>query len=250
MQGTLSLYFLEVLYATIANVLVKQIFIMGKSKIRNVEPVNSPREKLVKYGVGKLSNEELLAILLRTGTKEKNVLIVARDILKKFKGVSLPNASLLQLQELHGVGEIKALEILACFELGRRLLRDKVAELILSPRQVWESLADVRASKKEHFVVFFLNTQNEVVQREVVSIGTLNASLIHPREVFEPAIKHVASHIIVAHNHPSGSLEPSEEDLAVTKRLGDAGKLLGIQLLDHVIVTATSYISLKEQNLL
>lgn len=223
---------------------------MTKSKIRNIEQINSPREKLVKYGADKLSNEELLAILLRTGTKEKNVLAVAHDVLKKFKGTSLSNAAVSQLQELHGVGEIKALEIVACFELGRRLLKDKMAELVLSPRQVWENLAGERASKKEHFVVFFLNTQNQVIQKEIVSIGTLNASLIHPREVFEPAIKHLASHIIVAHNHPSGSLEASNEDLAVTKRLSDAGRLLGIQLLDHVIVTGTGYCSLKDQNLL
>lgn len=223
---------------------------MQKSKIKNLERIEQPREKLFKYGVEKLNEVELLAILLRTGTEGKNVLLLARELLKKFPGTSLATASIENLQKVKGVGQVKALEIVACLELGRRLLKDKRSELVLSPRAVAEQMGTERISKKEHFVVFFLDTQNQIVRKELVSIGTLNASLIHPREVFEPAIKHVASHIIVAHNHPSGSLEPSNEDLAVTKRLGDAGRLLGIQLLDHVIVTASGYSSLKEQNLL
>ena len=139
---------------------------------------------------------------------------------------------------------------MAVFELGRRLLQDKQAALILSPREVWEQLKDIRTNKKEHFVVFFLNTQNQEIVRETVSVGTLNASLIHPREVFEPAVKHLAAHVILAHNHPSGSLDPSEEDLSVTKRLVDSGRLLGIEVLDHIIVTASGYTSFKEKNLL
>ncbi len=223
---------------------------MPKPIIKNLDRIEQPREKLLKYGVEKLGETELLAILLRTGTEGKNVLVLARELLKKFPGTSLANASIESLRKVKGVGEVKALEIVACLELGRRLLKDKQSELVLSPRAVAEQMSTERISKKEHFVVFFLDTQNQIVRKELVSIGTLNASLIHPREVFEPAIKFLASHIIVAHNHPSGSLEPSEEDLAVTKRLGDAGKLLGIQLLDHVIVTTIGYISLKEQNLL
>lgn len=223
---------------------------MQKSTIKNVERIEQPREKLLKYGVDKLTEAELLAILLRTGKKGKNVLQVASAMLKKFPGVSLSNASIENLRKIDGVGEVKALEIVACFELGRRLLKDKQAGLVLAPRAVAEKMSDERTSKKEHFVVFFLDTQNQVIRKELVSIGTLNASIIHPREVFEPAIKFLASHIIVAHNHPSGSLEPSDEDLSVTKRLKEAGQLLGIQLLDHVIVTATGYSSLKEQNLL
>lgn len=223
---------------------------MPKAKIKNLERIEQPREKLLKYGVEKLADAELLAILLRTGLAGKNVLEVAKSVTNKFPGVGLSNATISQLTKIKGVGEVKALELVACFELGRRLLKDKQVELVLSPRAVWERMEDLRTSKKEHFVVFFLDTQNQLIQREVVSIGTLNASLIHPREVFEPAIKHLVSHIIVAHNHPAGSLEPSEEDLVVTRRLRDAGLLLGIQLLDHVIVTPTGYASLKEQNLL
>ncbi|MBL8031187.1 MAG: DNA repair protein RadC [Candidatus Doudnabacteria bacterium] len=223
---------------------------MPKAKIKNLERVEQPREKLLKYGPEKLTDVELLAILLRTGMEGKNVLEVARSVTKKFPGVALANATVSELTKIKGVGEVKALELVACFELGRRLLKDKQVALVLSPRAVWERMEDLRSSKKEHFVVFFLDTQNQLIKREVVSVGTLNASLIHPREVFEPAVKHVVSHIIVAHNHPAGSLEPSEEDLAVTHRLRDAGLVLGIQLLDHVIVTPTGYASLKEQNLL
>jgi len=205
---------------------------------------------LEKYGAGKLSDAELLAILLRTGPKGTGVLDLSKKILKQFSENKLANASFKELKDIHGLGPAKACEIVAVFELGRRLLKDKQAVLIISPQEVWEQLKDIRDNKKEHFVVFFLNTQNQEIQRELISVGTLNASLIHPREVFEPAIKHLAAHVILAHNHPSGSLEPSDEDLSVTKRLVDSGRLLGIEVLDHVIITSRGYMSFKEKNLL
>jgi DNA repair protein RadC len=218
--------------------------------IKGIHKIEQPREKLEKYGPGKLSDSELFAILLRTGPTGTGVLDLSRKILKQFQGTKLINASFEELKNIHGIGPAKASEIVACFELGRRLLKDKKAALILSPREVWEELKDIRENKKEHFIVFILDTQNQVIKREVVSIGTLNASLIHPREVFEPAIKHLASHIIIAHNHPSGSLEPSEEDLGITKRLQKAGSVLGVEILDHVIVTTVGYSSFKEKGLL
>jgi len=218
--------------------------------IKNLHKIEMPRERLLKYGPGKLSTSELLAIILRTGPKGSNVLQVAENALRSYKGTSLANADFEQLKKIKGIGPVKAGELISCFELGRRMLKDKPAMLILSPREVWEALKDIRESKKEHFVVFFLDTQNREIKRELISIGTLNASLIHPREVFEPAIKHLASHIIIAHNHPSGSLEPSNEDLAITKRLTDSGRLLGIEVLDHVIIAQNGYSSLKEKALL
>ena len=218
--------------------------------IKNIHKIEQPRERLEKYGAGKLSNPELLAILLRTGPKGLGVLDLSKKILKQFPENKLANASFEELKNIHGLGPAKACEIVAVFELGRRLLQDKQAALILSPREVWEQLKDIRTNKKEHFVVFFLNTQNQEIVRETVSVGTLNASLIHPREVFEPAVKHLAAHVILAHNHPSGSLDPSEEDLSVTKRLVDSGRLLGIEVLDHIIVTASVYTRFKEKNLL
>ena len=218
--------------------------------IKNYHKIEQPRERLVKYGAEKLSSAELLAIILRTGPRGSNVIKVAESALLKYKGASLANAGFMDLRKIKGIGPVKAGELLACFELGRRMLKDKVTTLILSPREVWEQLKYIRESKKEHFVVFFLDTQNQEIKREVISVGTLNSSLIHPREVFEPAIKNLSSHIIIAHNHPSGSLEPSGEDIVVTKRLSDAGRLLGIEILDHVVVTAKGYGSFKEKNLI
>ena len=218
--------------------------------IKNLHKIEMPRERLIKYGPGKLKDEELLAILLRTGPAGLGVMDLAKKILGEYKGTSLANATVKDLMAVKGLAEAKACEIVACFELGRRLLKDKQAVLVLSPRDVWDQCKDIRESKKEHFVVFFLDTQNQEIRWEIISVGTLNASLIHPREVFEPAVKHLCSHIIVAHNHPSGSLEPSEEDISVTKRLYDAGRVVGIDVLDHVIVTKTGYMSFKEKNLL
>jgi len=218
--------------------------------IKNIYKIEQPREKLEKYGTGKLTDVELFAILLRTGPKGTGVLELSKKILKQFPESKLANASFNELRQIHGLGPAKACEIAACFELGRRILKDKPSMLILSPREVWEQCRDIRESKKEHFVVFFLDTQNGEIKRELISIGTLNSSLIHPREVFEPAIKHLASHIILTHNHPSGSLEPSDHDLAITKRLTDSGRLLGIEVIDHVIITGGGFSSLKEKNLL
>ncbi len=197
-----------------------------------------------------MTDAELLAILLRTGPKGKGVLGLAKDILKKFPDAKLAQVNVSDLKVVYGIGLAKACEIVACFELGRRFLRDKKSVLILTPRQVWEELKVIRSGKKEHFVVFYLDTQNQVIVHDTISVGTLNSSLIHPREVFESAISHSAAHIILAHNHPSGGLEPSEADISITRRLVDAGRLLGIEVLDHVIVTAGGYMSFKEKSLL
>ncbi len=219
-------------------------------KLAEVPSIDRPREKLEKYGVSKLSDSELLAILLRTGGKGINVVELANKILKKFGGKGLPTADLAELKKTFGLGTAKACEIVACFELGRRLLNGKKAALLLTPQDVWQELKDIRDLKKEHFVVFYLDTRNQEIKREIISFGTLNANLVHPREVFEPAIKHSAAQIIVAHNHPSGDPEPSDEDIEITKRLVEAGKILGIELLDHVIVSKLSFGSLKERGLL
>ncbi|HOW89795.1 MAG TPA: JAB domain-containing protein, partial [Elusimicrobiales bacterium] len=126
----------------------------------------------------------------------------------------------------------------------------KKTSIYLKPRDVWEELRDIRENKKEHFVAFYLDTRNQEIKRDIVSIGTLNYNLVHPREVFEPAVRNLAAGIIVAHNHPSGCLEPSDEDLSLNRRLVQAGKLLGIELLDHVIVTKDAYSSFKQRNLM
>lgn len=202
------------------------------------------------YGAEKLSDAELLAILLRVGTKDCNVIKLAQKILKKFPKEKLLAASIEQLSAIHGLGKVKASEIIACLELGKRLLKDKKSTLIISPKDVWENLKDIRDHKKEHFVVFYLDTRNQEIQREIISIGTLNASLIHPREVFEPAVRYCAAQILISHNHPSGDSTPSGDDIEVTRRLIDAGKILGIEIIDHIIVSKNAFISLKCEGLL
>jgi DNA repair protein RadC len=211
-----------------------------------------PRNKVALYnGTEKLDNAELLSIILRTGTPERGVLDLAGDLLRKFAntGANLSQATYTELIAC-GIGEARACEILAAFELSRRLISGKKSGIYLKPRDIWEELRDIREAKKEHFVVFYLDTRNQEIKRDIVSIGTLNYNLVHPREVFEPAVRNLAASVIVSHNHPSGCLEPSDEDLSLTKRLVQAGKLLGIELLDHVIVTKAGFMSFKEKNLI
>ncbi|MFA5127555.1 MAG: DNA repair protein RadC [Patescibacteria group bacterium] len=214
-------------------------------KIKEVPKAERPREKFAKRGAVGLTDHELMAILIRTGIKGKNVVVLAKQILKIIQQIGVDKITLADLLQIKGLGQIKAGQILASLELGRRLLQNKKTELVLSARDVWDKMEDLRDSKKEHFVVFFLDTQHQIIKREIISIGTLNESLIHPREVFEPAVRYLTAQIIVAHNHPSGNLTPSPEDIAVTKRLAEAGDLLGIELLDHVIVTSEGFGSVK-----
>lgn len=219
------------------------------SKIKDLPRVERPREKLERYGASKLTTAELLAVILRTGTKNLNVCELAKKIVRKFES-DLVNASLADLKNIYGLGTTKALEIIACFELGKRFLKDKKSVLILSPKDVWLNLRDIRDNKKEHFVVFFLDARSQEIQREIISVGTLNANLIHPREVFEPAVRCLCAQIIIAHNHPSDDTKPSQEDMEVTKSLVEAGRILGIEIVDHVIVSRNSFLSLKCEGLL
>lgn len=218
------------------------------AKIKDIPKFDRPRERMEKYGPGKLSDAELLAILLRTGTKDLNVLKLAQKILQKFEKEKFINITIDELKTIHGLGPVKACEIIACFELGKRMLKGKKSSILLSPKDVWERMEDIRGSKKEHFVVFYLDSRNQEIQREVISVGTLNESLVHPREVFEGAIKNNAASIIIAHNHPSGDLEPSQADIEITKKLIHAGKILDIKILSHVIVTKDKSIELNSND--
>jgi len=214
-------------------------------KIKDISKIDRPREKLEKYGPEKLTDPELLAMLLRTGTKDCNVIELSKKILKKFPNEKILSATIENLSEIHGLGKVKASEIIACLEFGKRMLKDKKSSILLSPKNVWERMEDIRGSKKEHFVVFYLDTHNQEIKREIISIGTLNESLVHPREVFEGAVKNNVASIIVAHNHPSGELEPSLDDIDITKKLIHAGKILDIRINDHVIVTKNAWKSLN-----
>src|SRR3989338_8262252 len=156
--------------------------------IKEMAVADRPREKLIKYGPEKLNNSELLATILGTGVKGENAVELANRILKRFSGNQLALLSAEDLDQAIGLGPAKACEIVACFELGKRLLKNKKSELFLSPKDVWDELKEIRNHKKEHFVIFYLDTRNQEIKREVISVGTLNANLVHPREVFEPAI--------------------------------------------------------------
>lgn len=218
-------------------------------KLKSLQKVDLPREKLAKYGVDKLKNYELLALLLGSGIKGLNVLELSKKILEVINKIGIKKITLSDLLKIKGLGKAKASQIFALLELGKRLNSNNKTE-ILTPSDVWNFCSDIRTLQKEHFVVFYLDTQNCLIERQTISIGTLNASLVHPREVFEPALSLHAASIIVAHNHPSGSLDPSQEDKEVTKRLKQAGDLLGINLLDHIIVTKSGYLSFQHKNLL
>ncbi len=216
-------------------------------RIKDTPKIDRPQEKLVKYGTKKLSDAELLAIILRTGTQETNVLELSKKILRKFNH-KLASANIKELQEIYGLGETKSCQIIATFELSRRLEHDENKPQLISPESVFESVTEIRKSKREHLIAIYLDTKNREIYREIISIGTLNASLIHPREIFEPAVKNLAAGIILVHNHPSGDANPSDEDIAITNQLTSAGKIMGIEIIDHVIVSLNTFYSIKEMS--
>jgi DNA repair protein RadC len=222
------------------------------TKIKDIPKVDRPREKLTKKGAQALRKNELLAIILRTGIKGKNVLQVAQDIFSKYSHKKLIDASFKELQNIHGVGSSKAAQIIAAIELGKRLYKEKVEKevFINSPRDILKEVNYIRENKKENFVVLYLDARNKLIYKETVSIGTLNANLVHPREVFEPAVRNLAAQVVIVHNHPSGDPEPSEDDLKITKQLKKAGKILGIELIDHLIITADCFYSFKNKGLI
>lgn len=222
------------------------------TKIKDLPLFARPREKLIEKGPANLKDKELLAILLGTGREGKSVLEIAQEILAKHPMKNLLILDYEKLSKIKGIGPSKACSLLAAFELTKRALEveDNNLPTINSAKDAVAQLQELRAAKKEHFVVLYLNARNQLIHKETISIGTLNASLVHPREIFEPAIKNLASQIIIAHNHPSGNLSPSEEDIKVTKRLFGTGELLGIEVLDHLIITENEHCSLKERAIL
>ncbi|WP_179295575.1 RadC family protein [Bacillus sp. FJAT-45350] len=218
--------------------------------IRDVPQSERPRERMVNEGPKFLTNQELLAILLRSGTKQESVLTLAQRLLQQFDGLYLlKDATLEELQQIKGIGLAKAIEIRAALELGRRISTLQIEDryTIRSPEDVSRYvMEDMRFLTQEHFVCLYLNTKNHVLHKETIFVGSLNASIVHPREVFKEAFRRSAASIICLHNHPSGDPSPSSEDIEVTKRLRESGKILGIELLDHVIIGDRKFISLKE----
>jgi len=208
-----------------------------------------PRERLIKNGAWALSDSELLAIILRTGSKQENVINLSQRILGEYNIKQLSQINITQLMKVHGIKESKAAQILACFEIARRLESFNTVEKpkISSPEDVYRRLFPrMREQKKEMFIELCLDTKNQILKEEVISVGSLNANVVHPREVFKLALTESAAHIIVAHNHPSGDPTPSREDIEITKKLVETGNIMGITVLDHVIIGDGRHFSLKE----
>lgn len=203
-----------------------------------------PREKLQSRGAASLSDFELLQALIGSGNAQADVSKIARDTLKVIK-TSGADVTYEQLKVITGMGAAKITEILAALELSKRYLIDSDRPIIDSPEKAVEQLADIRDKKQEYFICLTLDGANRLITKRIITIGTLTASLVHPREVFADAITDRAASIIVAHNHPSGNLEASLADQEVTKRLQDAANLLGIEMRDHILVTSRSYCSIS-----
>ncbi|MEH7390002.1 RadC family protein [Bacillus sp. JJ1474] len=213
-----------------------------------------PRERFIQNGPQSLATHELVAILLRTGTKDESVLQLSNRLLTHFEGLRLlKDASLNEITSIKGIGTAKAIQLLAAVEIGRRISNLSYDDryTIRSPEDGAKYVMnDMRFLSQEHFVCLYLNTKNQVLHKQTVFIGSLNASIVHPREVFKEAFRRSAASIICAHNHPSGDPAPSREDIEVTKRLSECGKIIGIEVLDHLIIGENKFVSLKEKGYL
>jgi DNA repair protein RadC len=221
--------------------------------VRDLPRQERPRERLQKFGPEALSAQELLALVIGRGIPNKSVMNIAQELLAKFGNVkAISQATIEELSQIKGIGLAKAAQIKACFELGRR--QELEPELknfdIKDPESVVRAIrASIQDKAKEHFKLILLNPRNKIIGISTISIGTLNASLVHPREVFKDAIMHSAASVVLAHNHPSGDPEPSEDDLTITRRLIEAGKILGVEVMDHIIIAKNGFFSFKERGL-
>jgi len=223
-----------------------------KNRIKDLPKVERPRERLISKGPENLKDEELLAILLRTGREGKNVLDLAKQILSKYSKKRILKLNYEDLIKIKGINSAKACTILAAIELVKRALEigEETLPVIRSTKDVIAQAVYMREKSREHLMVLFLNARNEMIYKKPMFVGALNANLVNPREIFQEALKQNAASIILAHNHPSGDAEPSEDDLTITKRIIEAGKIMGIDVLDHVIITKNKIFSFKENKLI
>lgn len=214
-----------------------------------------PRERLLKLGAEALSVQELLALVLGRGTKGESVVLTAQKLLSKFGNLrNIASASIEQLTHVKGIGLAKATQLKAALELGKRLeeyATDGRRVSVCSPEDVVKAAGSkLKGKKKEHFVALFLDTRNHLIGIHTISIGSLDSSIVHPREVFKEAIACSAASVIFVHNHPSGDPTPSEDDIKLTKRLTDVGEIMGIEVLDHIIICDACYSSMKSKGIL
>jgi len=219
-------------------------------RVKDLPLFKRPREKLFEKGPQALKDYELLAILLRTGYEGKSALEVAQRILSQHSLEALFSLSIDQLKKLKGVGLSRAAIISAGYELSKRAGDGNSLHAITSITDILPVIQELRTKNREHLVALYLNARNHLIEKQTISIGSVTEGIVHPREVFSPALKLNAVHIILSHNHPSGDPSPSLDDIAITKRLIKAGKLLGIELLDHVIVSKENHYSFREDGLI
>ncbi|MBT3281129.1 MAG: DNA repair protein RadC [Campylobacteraceae bacterium] len=215
--------------------------------INQLHYTEKPREKLISKGVKSLKDYELVAVLLGSGIKGKDVIKLSKEIVKVLQD-DFASLNLDKLLCIHGLGSAKSSQLISAIELSKRYLI-KQNKKITSASDVYDELKDYQDKQQEYFLTIYLDGANHICETRVITIGTLNRSLVHPREVFAPAIESRCASIIVAHNHPSGICEPSDEDLQITNRLKDSGKLLGIEVLDHVILSKNGFLSMRDEGI-
>jgi DNA repair protein RadC len=230
--------------------------------IHDLPAEERPRERLKKFGPDALSSVELLALVIGRGIPGRSALTIGHELLKQFKSVKgISEATIEELSSVKGIGAARAAQLKACFQLARRQdLYDEPPNFeITNPGAVVKTIrASIQDKAKEHFKLLLLNTRNGLIGIAPISVGTANASLVHPREVFKAAIAHGAASVVLAHNHPSGNPEPSDDDVSLTRRLVEAGRLLGIEVLDHIVIgrenrkdgSKEKFVSFKEKGLL
>ena len=213
-----------------------------------------PRERLQKVGADNLSLAELLALVIERGRRGENVLAIAQNLISHFGNLAkMKEATIEELQQVNGIGFATACKLKAAFELGEKAqtTATEYGQKIESAKDIFKLLKnDLGNKKKEHFKVLSLDSRNKLISIDNVSVGTINTNLVHPREVFKTAIQHLAVSIILVHNHPSGDTEPSEADIEITKRLIESGKIMGIDILDHIIITKNKFFSFKDKGLI
>jgi DNA repair protein RadC len=217
-------------------------------KISDLPEMDKPREKLIRNGASSLSDVELLAVLIGKGYSKKDVLQVALDVKTRY-GDKLDKIEYDELRNIKGIGEVKACQILSSFELARRYFGKKDVKITF-PEDVLPFVRDFRDKKQEHFICISLNGANEIIKHRVITIGQMNFNHVHPRDIFSDILMDHAASVILVHNHPNGNAEPSKDDVELTKKLIQAGELLGIKIHDHIIVSKNGYTSMKEQGLI
>ncbi len=211
-----------------------------------------PREKLILYGASCLGHSELIAILLGSGTRRNSVLQLSNKLIKKYGLEALPELEVKEWKTNPGIGEVRACRLIASFELGRRVfsVQEDDVSRITKPKDVYREFRELRRAKREHLCALYLNAQNMIIRKETISVGSLNTTRTHPREILYPAIANLALGFVLIHNHPGGSLHPSHDDVEFTKVVKKASSLMGIEFYDHVIISEKGFISLKENGIL